>query len=76
MQLECNFVLTMRIKLSIDGVQLAMPLNMWPATIHYAHMTAQLYELEVNDAITSNTRYKIQDTRYFISGTKPIVKTY
>ena len=53
MQLECNFVLTMRMK-SIDGVQLAMPLNMWPATIHYAHTTAQLYELEVNDAITSN----------------------
>ena len=24
----------------------------------------------------SYTRYKIQDTRYFISGTKPIVKTY
>ena len=24
----------------------------------------------------SITRYKMQDTRYFISGTKPIVKTY
>ena len=24
----------------------------------------------------ANTRYKIQDTRYFILGTKPIVKTY
>ena len=40
------------------------------------HNSASKMFVNLNFKSFGDTRYKIQDTRYFISGTKPIVKRY